>query len=625
MKAKFLLIVLFFLMSGPALFAQTISESDVPQDVFISFKYKYPDAAITSWQSVAGNFVAQFKLSDQVGKAEFTANGKWIASRFSIAEKELPSPIMTYFKDNYRNRDFQLTLSELVKDGNGDTYYYLQTKKTGFNQPKPVELFFDLNGVFLRKIEPAEYAADAANNNNNTNTNVNTDVKVQPSDTATATTDFTKKELPTPVNNYIKSNFPDHSIKDSKFYKDAVMGEVYYILLKEAGFKEQVELYFDIYGALIKKIDSREARANQVKDNETPEVKTVTNQPTPAEVKKKTEGEPVLEAKVPAVAKTHFIGKNKKATDINWFLVDRNYVVRFTLAGKKGQGIYAEDGVWKETRMELDPTMLSAVMLGFLKDNFRKYRTIKADYVQTAPKTKFYEVHIVEKSSKEPEPPVTKIFFDANGKYSSIERPDVDDPEADKQREEDDKAFLEQVDATNQTIETGTGVNDVVSPKELPTDAIQYIKTSFPEHKIKDSRYLFDDDINSHIYYVTVKKEGDKYEIELFFDLSGKLLKKIDPTEQKADNDNGSSKENVVLDEAMSGGSEKVDPKELPSGIKNYLKQNYPEHKVEECLYTTDSEFGNVYYLLLKKSGSKSSTMLWFDLNGKLVKSEQSN
>jgi hypothetical protein len=234
-------------------------------------------------------------------------------------------------------------------------------------------------------------------------------------------------------------------------------------------------------------------------------------------------------------------------------------------------------------------------------------------------------VHIVEKASKEANPPVTKIFFDANGKYSSIERPDVDDTDTDKQKEEDDKAFLEQVDATNQAIETGTGVNDVVSHKELPTETIQYIKTNYPEHIIKESRYLFDDDFNAHIYYVTVKKEGAKFEIELFFDLSGKFLKKIDPTEQKVNSESSSEKEEVVLDQAMSGGSEKVDPKELPSGIKNYLKQNYPEHKVEESVYTTDDEFGNVYYLLLKKSGSKSSTMLWFDLNGKLVKSEQSN
>jgi hypothetical protein len=616
MKTKVLFFVVFFLMGFSALFSQTISESDVPQDVFISFKYKYPDATISSWESVAGNFLAHFKLSDQEGKAEFTANGKWIASRFVIAEKELPSPIVTYFRDNYRNKDYQLTLSELVKDGNGETYYYLQTKKSGLNQRKPVELFFDLNGGFLRKIEPEESGA----------TTDNSQTVVAPQDTSTASGDFTKKELPTPVTNYIRANFADYTVKETQFLNDPAMGEVYYILLKEQGFKEQVELYFDIYGTLVKKVDSREVRANQAKKDVTPEVKAVVNQPTPEEVKKKTEGDPIADTKVPALAKTHFAGKNKKATDVSWYLVEKDYVARYMLAGKKSQARYSAEGAWKETRMEYDPETLSAVMLGFLKDNFRKYKTVKAEFVQQAPKSKFYEVHIVEKNNKETNPPVTKIFFDGNGKYTSIERPDVaDDPDALKQQEEEEKAFLDQVDASNQTIEKGTGVNDVVNPKELPTEIIQYIKTKFPEHKIKESRYLFDDDLNNHIYYVTVKIEGDKYEIELFFDLAGKFLKKIDPTEKKYNEENSSNNNEVVVEDAMTSGAENVDPKELPSTIKNYLKQNYPDSKIDQSLYTTNEEFGNVYFLVLKKSGTKTVDQLWFDLNGKLVKSEQSN
>ncbi len=624
MKAKVMLFLFLFLMGTPVLFAQTISESDVPQDVFISFKYKYPDAVISSWESSGGNFVAKFKLSDQEGKAEFTANGKWVATRFSIAEKELPSPIVSYFKDNYRVKDYSLTSSELVKDGTGETFYYLQTKKSGFNQAKAIELFFDLNGTFLRKIEPVETNADNSNNGNN-NTNVGTLQTENPKDTVAPNTDFTKKELPTSVNNYIKANFPSHTIKDSKFYKDETMGEVYYILLKEQGFKEQVELYFDIYGALLKKIDSREARANQVQKNDNSSTKPDVTQPNPEEVKKKNEGEPVVDTKVPALAKSHFLSKNKKAVDISWFKLDKTFIAHYTLGGRKGLATYNEEGAWKETRLDVDPDALSALILTFLKDNFRKYKTVKAEYVLTAPKFKFYEVQIVEKSSKDPNPPVTKVFFDGNGKYSSIEKPDVaDNNDEAKQKEEEEKAFLDQVDASNQKIETGTGVNDVVNPKELPTDAVDFIKKTYPELKIKESRYLFDDDLNAHVYYVTVKKEGDKYEIELFFDLAGKLLKKIDPTEKKYNGDN-SVKEEVVVEEGMPLGSEKIDPKNLPSGIKSYLNKNYPDQKVEQSVYTTDEEFGNVYYLLLKKSGSKTNTELWFDLNGKLVKSGQSN
>jgi hypothetical protein len=621
MKVKISILISIMLLGFTSLMAQPISENDVPQDVIVSFKYKYTDATIQSWETNKGNFLAKFKIADQGGVAEFTANGKWIISRFAIVEKELPSPILTYYKDNYKNREFIITVSEMVKEATGDSYYYLQVRKSGINQPKGSELFFDLSGKFIKKIEPEEnkfvqeFKADAP----------------PKQDTAAASVEFSKKELPTPILNFIKANYPDHSIKESKYTKDPEMGQVYYLLLKQQGYKDQVELYFDINGELLKKIDSREIKAVQTKevnnadDKETPVVKEDTK-PKVEELKKNPDGDPVADAKVPAPAKTHFISKNKKATSINWFRVERDYVVHFVAGGRKGQSIYSEEGNWKETRVELDPTSVSTPIMDYLKSNFRKLKILKIENVAMAPKNKYIEAYMVEKYSKVANPPVTKVFFDANGKYSSVEKPDVSDPnsmDAKTRREKQDKEFLQNVDANgNPVIDNGTGVNQEINKKELPTGILRYIKANFPEMIIKESRYLFDDDLNTHIYYVTVKKEGDKNEIELYFNLEGTLLKKIDPTEQKV-NGELPINENVEINEVVSGGSEKVNPKELPSGIKTYLKEKYPEHKVAEAIYKTDEDLGNVYFLVLKKQGSKAVTNLYFDLNGKLVRSEK--
>lgn len=617
MKAKAIFLISLIMLSFSSLFAQQISDSDVPQDVFISFKYKYPDAEIIKWESSNGNFVAEFKIIDQQGTAEFSANGKWLISRFYIAEKELPSPILTYFKNTYNSYEYGITQSDLVKDENGETYYYLQTKKTGINQPKAIELFFDLSGKFLRKIEPEE---------NKLPENITNDT---PPDSIIPATKLTQKELPTPINSYLRANYPDHSIKESVFKKDIEMGDVYYLILKQQGFKDQIELYFDITGLLLKKIDSREIKSSQiqtdknVKDGQTQTTQT-NKTPNPEEIKKKKDGDPIPDSKVPAIAKTHFASKIKKATNVEWFRAERNYAARYLLSGKKGQALYSEEGNWIESRNEIDPSSMVAIIQSYLKDNFRKLTISKAEYVQLATKSKYYEVQMVPKIVKEGNPDITKVTFDANGKYSSVEKPDVSDPnDKDKQaqKEADDAEFLEKIDASNQTIENGTGVNEVINTKELPTDVINYIKTNFKEHVIKESRYLFDDDVNAHIYYVTVKKEGDKFEIELYFDLSGKLIKKIEPTEQKFNNENANDK--VLIDEVSDGGAETINSKELPSGIKNYLNKNYPDHKVDEATYKTDEEFGNVYFLVLKKQGDKTLTKLWFDLSGKLVHSEQ--
>ena len=621
MKAKVLFLISMLLLAFTRLTAQpiTINESDVPQDVFISFKYKYPDATVKEWQTDKGNFLAKFSIAEQQAVAEFTANGKWVVSRFTIAEKELPSPIMTYYKQTYKPHEFVITLSELVKEESGNTYYYLQTKKSGISQPKPTELFFDLSGNLTNKIEPEE-------------NKIIEEIKVEETkkDTTEGKEDFSKKELPTSINNYIKANYPDFGIKDSKFFYDPDMGDVYYIILKQQGFKDQVELYFDINGVLVKQIDSREIKAKKVVEQKDATVKPdsviVAEKQKIEETKKKLEGQPVDINKVPAVAKTHLATKVKKITNISWYRVERDFVARFTVNGKKGQATYTEDGVWKETRLETDEASLNPIAINYLRDKYRRYRTIKVEYVQSSPKNKFYEVDVVEKYNKTEDPPVTKVFFDANGKFSSEEKPQVDNPNdqyMDKRKEEQDKEFLSNVDSKDQKIESGTGVNEKVNPKELPTDAITYIRKNFPiaDYKIKESRYLFDDDLNANVYYVTVKKEGERNEVELYFDLSGKLLKKIDPAEQKANNE--ITNENVNIDENQSQGAEKIDPKELPSSIKNYLKQKYPEHKVQEATYMTDEELGNVYFLVLKKQGTKAVTNLYFDLNGKLVKSEQ--
>ena len=106
MKAKVVFFIGMMLFGLASIMAQPINSSDVPEDVFTSFKLKYPDASMQGWETSKGNFIANFKQSGQEAVAEFTANGKWLATRFIVPEKELPSPIINYYKENYKARGF---------------------------------------------------------------------------------------------------------------------------------------------------------------------------------------------------------------------------------------------------------------------------------------------------------------------------------------------------------------------------------------------------------------------------------------------------------------------------------------------------------------------------------------
>ncbi len=160
MKTKKLFLIAFLFLALGSVSAQKINDDKVPEDVLISFKYKFPDATITSWELNADIYTAKFKLSDQVGEADFNSKGLWIITKYEVDEKELPSPILTYFKDNYRNKDYVISVSELQKTSGGETYYYIMLKKQGYTQDTPIELQYDLTGKLLKNSDPEKNKAD---------------------------------------------------------------------------------------------------------------------------------------------------------------------------------------------------------------------------------------------------------------------------------------------------------------------------------------------------------------------------------------------------------------------------------------------------------------------------------
>ena len=59
--------------------------------------------------------------------------------------------------------------------------------------------------------------------------------------------------------------------------------------------------------------------------------------------------------------------------------------------------------------------------------------------------------------------------------------------------------------------------------------------------------------------------------------------------------------------------------------ISKYLKKNYPQHMINELYFKTDKEIGNCYLLIMKKTGDKKITKLFFDLYGNVLKTETEN
>lgn len=537
MKAKILFSICFLLFAYYNISAQKISESKVPQDVFISFKYKYSEATVSYWEKSSENYIAKFKLNDQVGKAEFDEKGLWIETRFDVKEKELPSPVLAYYKENYYSLEYVMSVIELHKTSQGESFYYVEVKKEGISQLEPVRLHFDLTGKLIYKSDPAENKADKDLKDNNTKDNNNKTNK--------------------PTNNNQTTNVVEETDDGTKNLIDP--------------------------------------------------------------------------AKVPAAAKSHFLSKNKKAAGTVWYYKDQKYIVKFNSAGKNGQSTYTKEGAWRETRIESSEDKLNQLTTNYLKENYRQYKIKSVEYV-TQPKDKSIYIQMFDKRSRAIPPPITEIWFTSAGKFVNVEKPEITDPEelaAQKRRDEKDQEFMSEVDQKGVTYENSDNYNDKVSVKELPSPIINYVKANYKEHIIKSARLVSDDKLGN-VYLLYVKIEGAKYGTQLYFDITtGNLLKKYDESENRINNDN------IVLEDKFGGNDEpvskygtpdeRVSVSELPSDISKYLKKNYPNHMINELYFKTDKELGNCYLLIMRKSGEKKITKLYFDLDGNVLKTQTEN
>jgi hypothetical protein len=223
-------------------FSQNIKESDVPSVVQDAFKQKLPEATASSWKIDSSMYIVTFNTTqNQKGIAKFAGDGTWHYTKYSIPDKELPGPVLSDIKQNYK--DYKIKSSEMILEPGTDNYYYLIIKKEGISQPA-VELFYTLAGKLIKKniLKGKDNKIDFDNNGKIDSTDV---IK----NTGTTET-IDKKELPSPILSYIKQNYVGFIIKEAvSVTTNNVLN--YHITVKKEGKKETHELIFNLNGKFL--------------------------------------------------------------------------------------------------------------------------------------------------------------------------------------------------------------------------------------------------------------------------------------------------------------------------------------------------------------------------------------
>jgi hypothetical protein len=527
MKTRVLFLLGFLIFSFTFATAQKISESKVPQDVVISFKYKYADAEVINWELNKDVYIAKFKLNDQEGKAEFNDKGVWNATKYSIEERELPTPILNYYKDNYRGQEFSISVSELQKNSSGSTLYYLELKKEGYNQLKPVELTFDLTGKLLSKIDPEEnMVKDDGKGKKDSKQKTEEVQTVVPDDSEKFIIDAAK--VPAVAKTHFASKVK--KVTGSIWY---LQNKIYTVKFTQAGHKGQSSY-------------TKDGTWMETRVDQTPET---LHQLTLAYLKENYRSYKIKSAELITLPKDKSVlinmyDKRSKQTPPPLTEIWFSPIGKF-LSITKPDETDNTDMDSKKRQEEKDNEFLTDVDKGGVtfensnnyndKVNFKELPTPIPQYIK-----QYYKEHYVKSSRMvsddelgnvyliivklEDSKYAVHLYFDLQGKF--LKKID----EAEGKISKDNNKTIEET-KTQEEPESKYGTaEERVNATELPTNITKYLKKKYPQHNIAESYFKTDDDLGS-CYLLILKKSGDKKVIQLYFDLDGNMLK--DETENQ--------------------------------------------------------------------------------------------
>lgn len=125
---------LFILLAGVAVIPASAQKSKkaiktstaaskAPNAVQQAFEQNFADVSAVSWHKMAsGNWFAEFSKDSLLSKAEYTADGQWVATRTAYSETALPDTLVNAIKMKYPDA----TVGQILRIERADVPAYYQ-------------------------------------------------------------------------------------------------------------------------------------------------------------------------------------------------------------------------------------------------------------------------------------------------------------------------------------------------------------------------------------------------------------------------------------------------------------------------------------------------------------------
>jgi hypothetical protein len=121
--------------------AQKLESSKIPEAVKTSFAKHYPAVKNIDWEMENGEYEASFKDKSVSHAVMFKKDGTFTESEIDIATNELPSPILGYMKEHYKNSPVKEASKITKADGTVNFEAGIKGK----------DIIFDEQGKFIKE------------------------------------------------------------------------------------------------------------------------------------------------------------------------------------------------------------------------------------------------------------------------------------------------------------------------------------------------------------------------------------------------------------------------------------------------------------------------------------------
>jgi len=176
-------------------------------------------------------------------------------------------------------------------------------------------------------------------------------------------------------------------------------------------------------------------------------------------------------------------------------------------------------------------------------------------------------------------------------------------------------------------------MKSAVEYKKLPTSIQKDLSENHKDKRFSEANLIVMGKKEKYYSIILHKKQGRKEPVLVYeaqYTMQGKLItvfepvvkeeveKTAEPTkfDKNVDKDIDKIKEKVA--------NEKVNRKDLPSRIEEYLSANFDyEYKAKIIETRTNDKYGQYYYIVMKKQGEKKKFIHYFDLEGNLLESSE--